>query len=81
MTSRVVLMERPGCHLCEVAAEVLEIVCADLDEDFERVDITEDPSAADLYSARVPVVLVDGQEIAQFRVDSHRLRSVLTGGS
>ena len=77
--ARVLLMERPGCHLCEVAAQVVEIVCAEVDEDFARIDITDDPAAADLYSARVPVVVVDGQEVAQFRVDSQRLRSVLIG--
>ena len=55
--ARVLLMERPGCHLCEVAAQVVEIVCAEVDEDFARIDITDDPAAADLYSARVPVVL------------------------
>lgn len=80
MTTRVVLVGKPGCHLCDVAREVVEIVCAEADLDFDEIDIWEDPSSADRYADRVPVLLVDGEEVAHFRVDPVALRRVLGVG-
>ena len=80
MTTRVVLIGKPGCHLCDVARGVVEIVCAEADVDFTEVNIWDDPGSADRYADRVPVLLVDGAEVAQFRVDAQRLRTVLGVG-
>lgn len=77
---RIVLYGKPGCHLCEVAREVVDVVCAELDLDFDEVNIYDDPSSADLYAARVPVVVVDGVEVAQFRINSQQLRAALNNG-
>ncbi|MFN8126214.1 MAG: glutaredoxin family protein [Candidatus Nanopelagicales bacterium] len=77
MSERVVLYTKPGCHLCDVAREVVEIVCAELDTDYAEVDIWDDPSDADRFADRIPVVVVDGAEIAHFRVDPTRLRAAL----
>ena len=79
MSPRVLLVGKPGCHLCDVARQVVEIVCAEAEVDFAEADIWEDPSLADLYAERVPVVLVDGHEVARFRVDPVRLRAALDG--
>lgn len=73
----VVLVGKPGCHLCDVAREVVEIVCADVGLDFDEVNIWDDPRLADRYADRVPVVLVDSHEVAQFRVEAGRLRAAL----
>lgn len=77
MTQGVVLVGKPGCHLCDVAREVVELVCADYDLDFTEINIWEDPRSADRYADRIPVLLVDGAEVAHFRVDPNRLREVL----
>jgi hypothetical protein len=78
--SRVVLVGKPDCHLCDVAREVVEVVCAEQDLEFTEVNIYEDPFSADQFAARIPVVLVDGEEIAQFRVSAQRLRTALSAG-
>ena len=82
MTSdvRVELIGKPGCHLCDVAREVVETVCAELDVDHVEVSIYDDPFSADRYVERIPVVLVDGVEVAQFRISADRLRLALTDG-
>lgn len=80
MTARVVLVGRPGCHLCDVAREIVEIVCAETDDHFDEVNIWDDAAIADRYADLVPVILVDGEEIAWFRVDPDRLRAALRGG-
>ncbi len=80
MTARVVLVGKPGCHLCDVAREVVELVCAEADLDFTEINIWDDPGSADRYADRVPVVLVNDVEIAWFRVDPQQLRTALAAG-
>ena len=80
MTSaRVVLVGKPGCHLCDVAREVVERVGAEFDVDYREINIWDDPRSADRYADRIPVVLVDGEEVGQFRIDPDRLRRALAG--
>lgn len=78
MTARVRLIGKPGCHLCDVAREVVELVCAEQDVDFVEEDIYTDPYLASQYAAAIPVVLVDDQEVARFRVSPAALRTALT---
>lgn len=72
---RVRVLGRPGCHLCEQAAEVVASVCAD--GTWDEVDITSDPSLLDRYVEEIPVVLVDGAVLAYWRVEADRLRAAL----
>ncbi len=74
---RVTVFTRPGCHLCEVAMEVVERVCADLAVGWSEVDITTDPELEDTYAEEIPVTLVDGARHDFFRVDEARLRAAL----
>jgi len=74
---RVRLYVRDGCHLCEVAREVVARVCADLGETWDEVDIDTDPALQDRYGEEVPVTLVDGRQHDFWRVDETRLRTAL----
>lgn len=78
MSPSVVLYTKPGCHLCDVARQVVEVVCAEADLDHTEVNIWDDPAAADRYADRIPVVAVDGRDVAQFRVDPATLRRALS---
>lgn len=78
--SRVILVGKPGCHLCDVAREIVDRVCAEADCDFDEINIWDDPASAAQFADRVPVILVDGHEIAHFRVDAARLRAALGVG-
>jgi glutaredoxin len=77
---RVVIVGKPGCHLCDVAREVVDIVCAETDTEWVEVSIADDPELADQYWDLVPVVFVDGVQHDVYRVDSARLRATLTAG-
>ncbi len=79
MTARVTLVTRPGCHLCDVAREVVARVCADLGETWEELDMDADASLADRYAEEIPVTLVDGRQHDFWRVDETRLRAALGG--
>jgi hypothetical protein len=75
----VALVGKPGCHLCDVARQVVEIVCAEFDVDHVELDIEQDPFLAAEYADLVPVVLVHGVEVARFRVSPDALRTALRG--
>ena len=75
---RVTLYSRPGCHLCDVAREVVARVCADLGETFAEVSVDDDPELQRRFSDEVPVTFVDGRQHDFWRVDETRLRAALT---
>ena len=81
MTARVTLYTRPGCHLCEVAREVVERVCADLGEQYDEISIDDDPELTRRFSEEIPVTFVDGQQHDFWRVSEDRLRAALEGSS
>lgn len=75
--SRITLLSRPGCHLCDDAREVIGRVADDLGVTWEERDITQ--SEADLreYWEKIPVTFVDGVEHDFWRVSEDRLRRAL----
>ncbi|MCB0921516.1 MAG: glutaredoxin family protein [Actinobacteria bacterium] len=77
MSARVILVGKPGCHLCDVAREVIDLVCAQADVDWAEVSITDDPRLAQRYADQIPVVLVDGRVHDIYRVNPERLRAAL----
>ena len=72
----VTLYTRAGCHLCDVAAEVLHRHALA----FECVDIDADPQLRARYDQCVPVVVIDGRERFRGRVDELLLRRLLARG-
>jgi hypothetical protein len=75
--SRVILIGKPGCHLCDDARTVVEAVCAETGTPWAEVSILDDPVLADLYAEQIPVVLVDDVVHDFWRVDPLRLREAL----
>ena len=79
----VTLIGKPDCHLCEVAREIVDEVVASLPEDVaDQVDVVEASILDDaaLYAQwweKIPVVLIDGQLHASWRVSADRLRQAL----
>ena len=74
MTPTVRLYGASGCHLCENARRVLELVRAETVFELEQVDIEGDPELESRYRERIPVVLIDGEEAFTFFVDADALR-------
>lgn len=73
---KVILYSRRGCHLCEVALQVLEAHGLTPEE----VDIDDDPTLQARYDTRIPVVEMDGCERFFGRVDPILLRRLLVRG-
>ncbi len=75
---RVVLLGRPGCHLCEAAREVIDRVTAELGVQWQEHSIDDDPELLRRYAEQIPVTFVDGRRHDFWRVDEARLRAALS---
>ena len=75
--SRITLLSKPGCHLCDDAREVIVKVSADLDVGWDERDINASEHDLREYWDKIPVTLVDGVEHDFWRVSESRLRSAL----
>jgi glutaredoxin len=72
--SGIIMYSRQGCHLCELAGEVLTRHGLGYDE----VDIDADPQLRERYEQCVPVVVIDGRERFRGRVDELLLQRLLS---
>lgn len=74
------MISKPGCHLCAVARELIEAVAAEFPEDsieIEEFSILDDPALFDLWWEKIPVVMIDDQLHAHWRLSADRLRADL----
>ena len=77
------LIGKPDCHLCEVASEVVDAVIAEMPDaaveqiEIETASIADDPALYELWWEKIPVVLIDGDLHAHWRVSPERLRTAL----
>jgi len=74
---RVVLLGKPGCHLCDDARVVVARVCEELGVGWRELSILDDPELEARYWEQIPVTLVDGRQHDFWRVDEARLRATL----
>lgn len=65
----VVLYSRPGCGLCDEARAVILAERERAPFAFEEIDISTDDALELAYGIRIPVVVVDGVEAFEVRVD------------
>ena len=72
--AKITLYGKAGCCLCDEAKEALAAVRADRPFDLEEVDVSLDPVLNRQYGERIPVVVVDGEELFEYHVDQPVLR-------
>ena len=78
MPASLLLLGKPGCHLCDDArAVVREVLTGFPGVSFEERSILDDPALLDAYAEEIPVVLIDDRVHAIWRVDPERLRAAL----
>ena len=71
--SRVVLLSRADCCLCDEALAEIEAARSSVAFDLEIVDVDAAPDLAAQYGEEVPVVLVDGRKAFKYRVTREQL--------
>ena len=68
---------KPDCHLCVEAMTVLQRLQAELGFTLSECDIDGDAALQRAYFERIPVVVLDGEELFDFYVDETALRERL----
>ena len=76
-TARVLLLGRPGCHLCDDARAVIARVCGELGVAWAERDVTASEDDLRRYGDQIPVTFVDGVQHDFWKVDERRLRAAL----
>jgi len=74
---RVVMYSRPSCGLCDEAREVILSQRKHTPFEFEEVNVETDDALEIDYGIRIPVVLVDGYEAFEYRLDPTEFRTAL----
>ncbi len=74
---RLTLYGKPGCHLCDEARAMIEVVRAEHAFELREVDVSLDPALQRIYGERIPVVEVEGEELFEYHVDPKALRERL----
>lgn len=64
---------RPGCHLCDVAKDVLERVQQRFAFAMRIINIETDPALEKSYGTEIPVVFINGSKAFKYRVDEAEL--------
>jgi hypothetical protein len=75
---RLTLYSKPGCHLCDEMKAVIRRVTEDKPEvSIDEIDISGDAVLADRYGAEIPVLAIDGQTVAKYRITERELRRIV----
>lgn len=77
----VTLYTKPGCHLCEPVAETIRRAATERTFQFESRNILDDAPTFDRYRNAIPVVKVNGVEVARFRITFEQLLSAIDRAS
>jgi glutaredoxin len=78
------MVSRSGCHLCDEAEDALARVIARFSAEYpnvgyqvERLDVDQDQELLAKYSDEVPVLLLNGRQLAFWRIDEERVFSAM----
>jgi hypothetical protein len=78
VTDVLVLLGRPDCRLCDEMQAVTERVRGSFGLALEKRDVRDDPETRRRYLLEIPVLLLDGEELARHRVSETELRRRLS---
>lgn len=73
----VTLVGKPGCHLCDDAREVIQLVISEFPAGsitLTEESIEDNQELFDAYWEQIPVVLINGKVHNYWRIDGERLR-------
>ncbi|SDM73319.1 glutaredoxin family protein [Bacillus sp. OK048] len=73
----VTFFTRQRCSLCEKAKKAIMEVKKDWDFTLEEIDIDESDELTELYGIMIPVVHINGEEVAFGIIDKNDIRNRL----
>ncbi len=74
---RVVLYTKPGCHLCDDMRDQLDAALRGSVEPVHAVDIAGDLHLYMRFRYDIPVLVIDGREVARHRISDVALSEAL----
>jgi len=74
---RVTLYTKADCGLCDEAASMLKRLQKQGRFEVEYVDVQSDAEANERLGLRIPVIAVDGEEVAAAPLDEQQLAAIL----
>jgi glutaredoxin len=77
MSHRIILYGKPGCHLCEIAHQLLLGLKREFDLTIEEIDITRDPALLERYRETIPVLLIDNRTTLAAPIRTAEVRAAL----
>ena len=79
-STRLTLIGKPDCHLCDDARAVIHSVIDGRDDvALEELSIHDDAELNAKYWDEIPVLLIDGRVHGIWRFDAERLAAALAG--
>ena len=75
----VVVYGKPGCHLCDIAKAVIRSVRQRREFRLEEKNILDDPADYERYKELIPVIVVNGREVARYGITAERFEKALAG--
>ena len=78
-TRTITLYTRPGCHLCEDVADLLERVATRMDLTIVEVNILTDANLYERYKHSIPVVALAGGPALAAPIHADELERLLVG--
>ncbi len=73
------MMGKPGCHLCDDARAIVNDVLDDFPEtEFVEHNILDDAEMFETMKNDIPVIVINGQRHATWRIDEADFRAALT---
>lgn len=74
----VVLLTRPGCHLCEEARITVDRVARGLGVRWRELSATDAPALGERFAEELPVLFIDGVQRDFWSIDEVRLHRLLS---
>jgi glutaredoxin len=82
---RLTIYSKPGCHLCDEMKSLIHRVVATRANphtvSVDEIDISTDQDLLDRYGMEIPVLMIDGEKVAKYRVTEEALILMLQGRS
>ena len=67
------IYSRPGCHLCDEAKAIIELVQRRFPFELRVINIEQDSELEKQYGSDIPVVTINGNKAFKYRVDEAEL--------
>jgi glutaredoxin len=67
--TKVLLYKKEGCHLCDEAESILERLKKEKKFFLERMTLEDNTDIFERFGNKVPVVFINGRQVAEFKLD------------